>query len=341
MNNKVAIHHYEGDFSNRWIMYCKEHNIEYDLVDCYQNNIIKVLKEYDVLLWPWNLSHFESLQFARQLVYSLESMGKQVFPNFKTSYFYDNKVGQKYILEALNIPHVPTYVFYKKEDAKKWVSSTEFPKVFKLSGGAGAMNVKLCKDKKKAHKYIDIAFGKGFSQVNRFVWFQDKIKKFKLKPSKTTAMDLVKSYGRLFVPTQKEREMGREKGYVYFQEFIENNKFDIRVIVIGSKAFAIKRLCRDNDFRASGSGNIVYDKNQIDTRCVQLAFDTSDKLDVQCMGYDFVFDKQNNPLIVEMSYHFSVFVYDDCQGYWDKELKWNEGNINPQYMIIESLLQSK
>jgi len=338
MNKKVAIHHYEGDFSDRWIEYCKEYNIEYTLVDCYQNDIIETLKEYDVLFWSWNLSHYESLQFARELTYALEKMGKKVFPDFKTSYYYDTKVGQKYILEALEVPLIPSYVFYQKEAAKTWASNTVFPKVFKLSGGAGAMNVKLCRDLKQANKFIDTAFGKGFSQVDRVVWFQDRIKKFKLKPSKESAIKLIKSLGRLLVPTQKEKVMAREKGYVYFQEFIPNNTHDIRVIVIGNKAFALKRLCRENDFRASGSGNIVYDKDQIDTRCIEVSFETSKKLDVQCMSYDFVFDQKNEPLIVEMSYHFSPYAYDICEGYWDENLQWHDKEINPQYMMIENII---
>ena len=37
----------------------------------------------------------------------------------------------------------------------------------------------------------------------------------------------------------------------------------VRVIVINDKAFAIKRMVRKNDFRASGSGIIEYDKENL------------------------------------------------------------------------------
>ena len=336
---KLAIHNYQGDFSDRWIEYCEVNNITYKLVNCYENDIIEVMKDFDVLLWSWNLSHFESLQFARELTYSLEKMNKIVFPNFKTSFFYDNKVGQKYLLESINSPMISSYVFYTKEKATQWASQATFPKVFKLSGGAGSMNVKLCHNKFQAKKFINQAFGKGFSQVDRIAWFKDKLNKFKENPSKQSSINLIKSFGRLFIPTQKEKSMSREKGYIYFQEFIPKNNFDIRIIVIGNRAIALKRLCRKDDFRASGSGKIVYDKNQIDKECLKVAFQTSKDLDVQCMAYDFVFDKNNKPLIVEISYHFSSTAYDDCQGYWDMTLKWHDKKINPQNMIIESLLK--
>ena len=60
--------------------------------------------------------------------------------------------------------------------------------------------------------------------------------------------------------------------------FIPQNDFDIRVIVTGNKAIAIKRMNRKNDFRASGSGYILYDKNEIDIRCVKIAFEVNKKL---------------------------------------------------------------
>ena len=45
-----------------------------------------------------------------------------------------------------------------------------------------------------------------------------------------------------------------------------------------------------------------YEKEKIDERCVKIAFETSQKLKASCVAYDFVFDKNNNPLIVEINY---------------------------------------
>ena len=130
-----------------------------------------------------------------------------------------------------------------------------------------------------------------------------------------------------------------EKGYVYFQDFIPNNNFDIRIVVVGDKAFAIKRLCRDNDFRASGGGSLVYDKNQIDERCVKMAFEVNAKLKMQSVAYDFVFDAGNDPLIVEISYGYAVKAYDACEGYWDKEMNWHPGqNFDFCGWMVEQVL---
>jgi hypothetical protein len=37
---KIAIHHKSGSFSERWIEYCKEKDIPYMLVNCYDTDII-------------------------------------------------------------------------------------------------------------------------------------------------------------------------------------------------------------------------------------------------------------------------------------------------------------
>jgi len=339
MSLNIAIHYYKNDFSDKWVEYCKKNNIKYQLIDCYDNNIIEIMRRFDILLWSWNLNDFSSSIIAKDIIFALEKMGKIVFPNFKTSYLYDNKMGQKYLLESIgNNISIPSYIFYTKNSAKKWINQTEFPKVFKLSSGAGALNVELCYNKHQANKLLNIAFGKGFSKINRTSWFKDKLKKFQEQPSKYNFKILIKSIGRLFIPTEHEKYMNNEKGYIYFQDFIPKNTFDLRIIIINNKAIGIKRLCRKDDFRASGSEKIIYDKNQIDIKSIKIAFNVSKKLNFQCMAYDFVYGVDNQPLIVEMSYHFSATAYDKCQGYWDENLNWYNEPINPQNMIIQSIL---
>jgi hypothetical protein len=231
---------------------------------------------------------------------------------------------------------VQTYVFYDKSEALLWIDETSFPKIFKLRGGAGSSNVKLILNKKIAEKLIRKAFEKGFSQFDGIGHFKDKV--IKWKEGNETLFSVIKSVGRLFITTEFDKMKGKEKGYVYIQDFIPNNSFDIRVIVIGNKAFAIKRLTRMNDFRASGSGKIVYDKNEIPEICIKMAFDLNKNIKSQCIAYDFVFNK-DTPLILEISYGFSFQVYDPCEGYWDNDLNWIAGKIDPCGWMIEDLIK--
>jgi glutathione synthase/RimK-type ligase-like ATP-grasp enzyme len=274
--------------------------------------------------------------FARQMLFSLQASGKKVFPDFNTCWHFDDKVGQKYLLESIGAPLVPTRVFYDKKDAMDWLDKTTFPKVFKLSGGAGGMNVRLARNKGEARRLIARAFGRGFSRISARAKVPDACKRS--RGGAETLARVFKSCKMLFIP-KPARARGREKGYVYFQDFMPGNGFDTRVVVVGDKAFALKRMVRKNDFRASGSGNIVHDKAGIDERCVRVAFEVNEKIKAQSIAYDFVFGENNEPLIVEISYGYTAAAYDRCEGYWDREMNWHAGrNFDFCGWMVENLI---
>lgn len=335
---KIAIHNREGSFSDRWIAYCQKNNIDYKTVNCYDNDIINQVSECDIVMWHFHHRKFKDFLSAKPILFALEHAGVKVFPNFNTAWHFDDKVAQKYLLEAIDAPLVPSYVFYEKKQAVNWIEKTGFPKVFKLKGGAGSHTVKLVHTKTEANALIKKAFGKGFKQFESLVHLKDNYKQYKagLIDLKT----LLRVFGRMIIGKQYSRLKGREKGYIYFQDFVPNNLSDTRIIVIGERAFGIKRLTRERDFRASGSGKIVYKENEIDKRCITTAFKVAKKLNTQNLAFDFVFDKNNCPLIIEISYGYSVTAYDNCPGYWDIHLNWYEGAFLPQEWIIQDLLTS-
>ena len=333
---KIAIQHRGGSFSERWIEYCQKNKIEYKIVDAYKSDIIKQIEGCTAFMWHhFSDSDYRDYLFASQLLFSLEKKGIKVFPNFNTTWHFNDKAGQKYLLEAIDAPLVPSYVFYTKKEAMNWIKETDFPKVFKLRSGAGSGNVRLVRTKSQAKKITRKAFANGFPQLNRIEYFKDNLRRFRQGKDK---LGLIKGIVRVLISSKYSRMLSKEKGYVYFQDFIPNNSFDIRVVVIGNKAFALKRLVRKGDFRASGGGSIIYDKNQIDIRCVKIAFEVNEKIKSQSIAYDFVFDKDNNPLIVEISYGYAVKAYDKCEGYWDRDLHWHKGeNFDFCGWMVENL----
>ncbi|WP_180002634.1 MULTISPECIES: ATP-grasp domain-containing protein [Acinetobacter] len=333
---KVAIHKGQGDFSERWIKYCELNNIEYAIVDAFSNTIISELKKYDIFMWHHHHAKYKDVLTAKRILFALEHAGIKVFPNFNTGWHFDDKVAQKYLLEAINAPLVNSYVFYDKEEALVWADQTIYPKVFKLKGGAGATNVKLVRNKNQAFKLINKAFGVGFSQFDKVGNLIERYNKFKLKQDSLAG--ILKGIFRLFFSPEFSKNQPKERGYIYFQDFIPNNDSDIRVIVIGNKCFSIKRLIRKNDFRASGSGNILYNPQEIPIDCIKMAFDINKKLKSQCVAYDFIIDGKGKPLIIEISYGFSVEAYDACQGYWDSDLNWIKSPFNPQEWMLEHIL---
>ncbi|MEQ8704186.1 MAG: hypothetical protein RIC19_09720 [Phaeodactylibacter sp.] len=270
-------------------------------------------------------------------MFAVQNTGMVTFPDFHTAWHFDDKVGQKYLFEGINAPLVPSYVFYDKASALAWTEETDFPKVFKLRGGAGSANVKLVKTKAQARKLIRRAFRSGFENFDRWGTFRERVRKFKW--SKSGVVDLAKGVARFLYPPHYSKVMGKERGYVYFQDFIPNNAYDTRIIVIDGKAFGLRRYVRKNDFRASGSGSFAYERELFDERCIKLSFEMTEKIGSQCAAYDFVFGKNDEPLVVEISYGFSPAGYEDCPGYWDSDLNWHEERFNSQDWMVDLVLK--
>lgn len=336
---KIAIHHEKNSFSDRWIKYCDDNSISYKIVSCYDSDIVQQLESCDALMWHWNQEDYKGILFARQLTISLEMIGKKIFPNVNTAWHHDDKVGQKYLLECINAPLVKSYVFYSKKEANTWLNTTTFPKVFKLRGGAGSTNVKLARTKEKAQAFINKAFSRGFLQINRWDRLKDRFWVLRRDKNIKAIKFIFKGFGRLFIPTELSKFSQREKGYIYFQDFLPNNDHDTRLVIIGDRCFGLRRYTRKNDFRASGSGLIAYDTELFDHRCIKIAFDITKKLGAQSVAFDFIWDGEI-PKIVEISYCFLMgAAYDNCPGYWDSNLKWYPKNVNPQYFMIEDFLK--
>lgn len=334
---KIAIHKRESSFSEHWINYCINCNIDYKIVNAFDNDIIEHIKDCDGFMWHHHQENFKDIIVAKSILFSLEQAGIKVFPNFSTGWHFDDKVSQKYLLEAINAPLVKSFVFYDKNQALDWAENTSYPKVFKLKGGASASNVKLVKNKKDAYKLIKKAFSKGFLQFDRISYLKECIYKF--RNSKESFIIIMKGIYRLFVLPDFAKKLSREKGYIYFQDFIPNNNFDTRIVVIGGNiAAAEKRFVRDNDFRASGSGKFSY--TDINLEMVRISFNVAKRLNLQSAAFDFILDSNGNPLIVEVSYGFGMKGIVNVPGYWDVNLNWHEGDFDPFSIMVNDLIKS-
>lgn len=336
---KLAIHHRDSSFSERWIITAQNLNIDYILVNCYSDDIITELKKNNVthLMWHINHSSITDLNTYPNVFNSAELMGIKVFPNFNSNWHFDNKISQKYLLESIGAPLVETHVFYEKKEALKYIEEQEFPIVSKLKRGAGATNVNLLRNMNSAKEHIDKMFGGGISSTGKVMDHLDQ--KIRVGKQIKNPLLLAKKIIGFVQKTKNENKFSdKEKGYVYFQKFMKGNTHDTRIIVIGEIAFAIIRLNRENDFRASGSGKIDYDYKNVDVRFVKEAFRISKRLKTDCLAYDFIYDSNNEVKLVEVCFGFNVKVYDSCQGYWTEDLIFKEGEFNPQEIMLRNLI---
>lgn len=332
----AIVHQADYYFSSRWIEYCQKMDIPYKIVDVYKSDIMQQIEGCDIFMWHWDHESPVDYIFARQLIVSLQDKGLKVFPDINTCWHFDDKLGQSYLFDAIGIKTPKNRIFLDRQEALDWAATTIYPQVFKLRGGAGSSNVKLIRSESQAIKIINQAFNKGFSPVGKSSRIADTYSRW--RQGKATFRNLAGALSLIVRRTKFERYFPRQIGYVYFQEFIPSNDHDIRVVVIGNRAFALRRNVRDGDFRASGSGKIVYDKTAIPVECVKEAFHAADLIKGQCIAFDFVFDKDRQPLIVEISFGFAQNAYDACPGYWDRSLEFHQELTHPQWWMVDMLL---
>lgn len=334
----IAIHDSPRGFHPRWIAYCEKQGIPFKRVNCHASDIIDQLGECQALMWHYGQSHPKDILVARQILSACEHAGLTVFPNFRTAWHFDDKVAQKYLFEALDIPAVPAHVFLDRKEALGWIDRVNFPKVFKLRRGAGSAGVKLVRTRREARKLVRRAFGRGFPVYDPWDNLKERIYKYRI--GKFPISEIAKGIVRFAWPPRFSKILGQERGYVYFQDFLPDNDCDIRVIVVGDRAFGIRRDVRPGDFRASGSGIFKHARDDIDERCVDLAFGAAERLGGDSIALDFVYTQSREPRILEVSYGFVQEGYDPCEGYWDRGLNWHECAIHPQEWMVEDLLKT-
>ncbi len=333
----IGIHERPGSYSDRWIEYCTERAIPFRRVNCLVTDVVQRCEGLDALLWHWAHGNPANQLVSRQIIASLESKGLLVFPNVATCWHYDDKVAQKYLLEAIGAPLIPTWLFTSKRDALRWIEGAAWPKVFKLRCGAGSTNVRLVRSRAEAVDLCRRAFGRGFPAVAGYLT-DLPTRLLKTKGVSDLWERIARAPRTLLNLLAIRRQVQRERGYSYFQEFLPHNAFDTRITVIGDRAFGFLRANRPNDFRASGSGSIVYDPEKVDKRCVEIAFTVADRIGTQSLAFDFLFSLQNEPMIGEISYCYMPAAVHACAGHWDRQGAWHDGHIWPEEAILDDLL---
>jgi len=336
----LGLHLRPGSFSDRWADYCREKEIPFRELDPFRPDFMQQVEGLQAFAWHWSHDDPRAAQMARQVTYALEAKGLAVFPNSATCWHYDDKVGQKYLLEGIGVPVPRTWVFYDLATALAWVERAEFPQVFKLRMGAGSLNVRLVRSRAEARRLCRRAFGPGFPASASYL-HDAATKVRKARTAGALAAKLRRAPSSILNSIRIAQALPRSRGYVYFQEFLAGNASDTRVVVIGDRAFAFTRGNRPGDFRASYSGVVDLDPKRVDTECVRIAFYASKRIGAQSLAYDFLRSAESKPVIVEISYCFSAYgAVHKCPGHWDGALNWHDGQSWPQDAMLADLLTS-
>lgn len=334
---KLAIHNGPA-WNAKWIQLCQEKKINHIIVDCYDPNIIDILKKEAIthLMWGFHNSLPQDLIVARSVLNSARAMGIKTFPDYSDGWHFEDKVAQKYLLEAVGAPVVKSWAFFDKKKALQFIDNDNLPIVAKLRKGAGSYNVVLLRSRHSAKKYIRKMFGKGLTPSLVMKQVSDKFKAIATR--RKTNVNIPHLINNFRNEIRKKHLFPKEVGYVYFQEFLPNNKNDLRIVVVGNRAWGFYRGVRPNDFRASGSGLIDYETS-IPIEMIETSFNVANKLKTHSICFDYVKSPNGQYQIVEICYGYVGEAIYKCNGYWDYNLNFHKGHFWPEECVLNDFIR--
>lgn len=298
--------------NSSWVFYeryLKNNKIDYVFYDIYRNDWLEVAKELDIIVWHTN-SNPSEMYMAESKLYVLEKILEKVcFPSFHEIWQYEDKNRSQFLYESLELPYINTFISNSYEDSLAFVENTEYPIIYKNYIGSASKGVHKIENKKHAERLITRIFSyKGAKSVFKYI---------------------------------------RQKDNVFFQKFISDASYDLRIMIIGNKAFGYYRYPKKNDFKASGSG--IYEKKEIPREALILANEIKNKLNSRLMGIDLLFSpKSNRYQIIETSLFNQIdtpeqLVINGISGYYDlstDDFLFKEGRFWMHELVMELLINN-
>lgn len=335
VHDNPAVFSHSSQWIDAWVGYCASIGVECEVVDLFDPGILAGISRFDAVFWHFLNYSLQEMEFARSILRSIELRGVRTFPDDATSWHYDDKVAQMFLLAAAGAKRPEAWLFPTRASALDWFASeAEFPLVAKLRSGAGASNVRLLRNEEDAAAYANRMFGNGFDPSPSVAL--KTASNLRSAGSFSELWRRAKRAPEFFRTRSRGSEFPRERGYVYVQEFIPNDGFDLRVVVVGDKLGFVGRRARPNDFRASGGGDVFFDRDVVSPEIRESAFATADLLSLQCVGFDYVVDSVTGEgRIVEMSYAFPRGNIMRSGGYWTRDGLWHDSPLDVAVELIK------
>jgi len=322
----IAIHrdadHPDG-YAEGWADSLLARGVDVRRVNLTGQDALRQIQDCDGVMWHWGRTPSDKKIYRILTVIELQ-LGIPVFPNHCSSWHRRNKLAQYYLYQAAGVPMPKTWVFWDQQRAREWALQTDYPNVFKLSEGGGGEQVILVSSSEEACHLINRMFGPEiYASSERLV---DLPRYWQQLRSLARRLDAAARYIALGEPPSSSPE----KGYVYFQEFVPGNDYETGILVIGDRAFGSRILNGTEGFR-SRSGK-SYDPSHIDIKCVELAFDISERLGFPMMAYDILLH-HGEAVVLEMNFRNGK-----ARGYWKRNLEWVSEPISPQEAQVETFV---
>jgi glutathione synthase/RimK-type ligase-like ATP-grasp enzyme len=248
----------ELPYYTKFERFLKNNKIAYDYFYIHSSSWNKDAAKFNVIIWR-PMSSPWSLEEAREKIYVLEKyLNKRVYPSYAEVMFYENKILQYYILKNEGFPVIETFISYDYDEVLYWIEKAEYPFVSKLKEGSASQGVSLIRNKRTARGHVEKIFRGGKSTYWPFL---------------------------------------KQKNYVFFQKYVENEGFDLRVIIVDENhIFGYYREIPRGEFRASGMGLLV--KKELPKEAVKIALDITKQLRFTNLSVDFLRSKADGRFYV-------------------------------------------
>lgn len=233
-----------------WETVCHEMRdfVEWESVDLDRSDWLSVIRRgrFDGLLaMPPGITNVYKNMYDERVNILSTVLGLPVFPSMEEISVYENKKYLSYWLQANDIPHPKTWVFYLEQEALEFVAQASVPLVAKTNVGASGRGVSILKSNAEAIEYVKNTFsGRGAVRSTG-----PNLRKKGLAMRVLRKMTNPKAFmERLRHYKFEGSEVQRD--YVIFQEFIPHS-YEWRCVRIGPSFFAHKKMVKGE--KASGS----------------------------------------------------------------------------------------
>ncbi len=275
-------------------------------------------------------------RYIEDILLRLQTDGAILIPKFNYFRAHGNKAFQEMLRKQFNdkdlrIPESQIIGRLEEFDADKF---TNYPYVVKASSGAGSCGVKLVHNRNElistvrklsAVTYYDEYFSRLRDFWNsKIVWFLKDIYR-KLRG----------------IAKCKRPKMKLFTNKVIIQDYIPNLEGDYKVLYYFGKYYVLKRLNRDNDFRASGSGKFSFPDNAEEIGDIlEYARKVANELDTPMISMDIAQNKNGCYLIEFQFVCFGPYTIQYSEWYFEyNESGWTKimGESDMETEVARSL----
>ena len=208
-------------FSALWKAQAEAMGVEAEVIDPLLPGAIGRIGGFDGFIWRYNF-RLPWTEAGPRIMEVVEAQhGLVVWPPRVLRETFENKVAQAYVMDALDVPRPRSWVFWHEADARAALAELPMPLVAKLSRGVRGEGVAMLRTRAEAERLIHQMFSFGLGSMDY------------MRGGKA------RRWGR-YSPMVEVLRRGRfkgnhERGYVLFQEFLEGNSFDTRVVIQGDR----------------------------------------------------------------------------------------------------------